>query len=88
MHYCIAIGTQDEQGFCWLVGSKARNNAKTSFVVQCLGEFNRFRIPSNSMVYDDKRKEFVDSDNLNRMPGREHNRDPNDTEDDLKGGLV
>jgi KaiC/GvpD/RAD55 family RecA-like ATPase len=87
MHYCIAIGTQDEQGFCWLVGSKARANAKTSFVVQCLGNFNRFRLPTNSMIYDDKRKEFVDSENLNRMPGRDRPAAGSD-EEDLKGGLV
>jgi len=88
MHYCIAIGTQDEQGFCWLVGSKARSNAKTSFVVQCLGEYNRFKMPTNSMVFDDKRKEFVDSEDLNRMPGRERSRESSAEEDDLKGGLV
>jgi len=90
MHYCIAIGTQDEQGFCWLVGSKARANAKTSFVVQCLGNYNRFRLPTNSMIYDDKRKEFVDSENLNRMPGRERrSADEGDGSDsELKSGLV
>jgi len=87
LHYCIAIGTQDEQGFCYLVGSKSRSNAKTSFVVQCLGAYNKFRIPTNSMVYDDKRREFVDDQNLNRMPGRERS-DPGSDEEDLKGGLV
>lgn len=94
MHYCIAIGTQDEAGFCWLVGSKARNNAKSSFVVQCLGQLNRFRLPKNSMIFDDKRQgggSFVDSGNLNKMPGREKNTDgdPNETDgDELTGGLV
>ena len=90
LHYCIAIGTQDEQGFCWLVGSKSRSNAKTSFVVQCLGNYNKFRLPSNSMIYDDKRKEFVDTENLNRMPGRERASTPEDDGSgiELKGGLV
>jgi len=89
MHYCIAIGTQDEQGFCWLVGSKARNNAKTSFVVQCLGAMNRFELPKNSMLFDAQRGEFVDSENLNRMPGRERaSASDDDSADELKGGLV
>jgi len=91
MHFCIAIGTQDEQGFCWLVGSKARNNAKSAFVVQCRGAFNRFVLPKNSMIFDDKRKEFVDSDDMNRMPGREK-KQGGDSDDDAKlelsGGLV
>jgi len=88
LHYCIAIGTQDEYGNCWLVGSKARNNAKTSFVVQCLGNYNKFKMPKKSMIYDATKHGFVESDNLHRMPGRERSADAGSTEDDLKSGLV
>lgn len=87
LHYCIAIGVQDDHGFCWMVGSKARGNARTSIVVKCEGHLNRFKIPSNSMIYDANRKEFVDSENLNKMPGREQQNDDTD-EEEMKGGLV
>jgi hypothetical protein len=71
-----------------LVGSKARNNAKTSFVVQCLGNYNKFKMPKKSMIYDTTKRGFVESDNLHRMPGRERSADAGSTEDDLKSGLV
>ncbi len=33
------------------------------------GEMQRFESTKNSMVYDDRRKEFVDEGNINSMPG-------------------
>ena len=60
-------------------------------IVQCLGAYNRFKLPTNSMMYDDTRREFVDSENLRRMPGRERKSDgPSDDpeEDDLREGVV
>ena len=44
-------------------------------------------MPPKSMVFDDTRKEFIDSENQNRMPGRERPSAGGD-EEDLKGGLV
>lgn len=88
LHYCIAIGTQDERGYCWLVGSKSRGNAKMSLVVQCLGNFNKFKLPRGSMQYDERHRGFVNSGDANRMPGREKPNADSEEDDLIKGGIV
>jgi RecA/RadA recombinase len=88
LHHCIAIGTQDDHGYCWLVGSKARTNAKMSLIVQCLGQLNKFKMPKKDMTYDDTKKEFVDTENQRRMPGRENQASPGSEEEDVQTGLV
>jgi len=69
LHYCIAIGRADTQGYCWMVGSKARNAKKQSALVLLNGEFNRFESTKQSMIYDERRQEFIDEGNVNKMPG-------------------
>ena len=69
MHYCLAIGRADPQGYCWLVGSKARGTAPDALIVKRIGEYQRFQSTKSSMVYDDRRKEFVDDGGQNRVPG-------------------
>lgn len=69
MHYCLAIGGMDPAGYCWLVGSKARNAKKQSLLVQLKGSVQRFVGVDKMMEYDRDRKSFVARDDANHMPG-------------------
>lgn len=88
LHYCIAIGRADAQGYCWLVGSKARNAAAQDTLVKRDGLLQRFDATKSSMVYDTRRSEFVDEDKMNRMPGADVSDDEpmSAEEEELAGG--
>jgi len=63
LSYCFAIGTADESGRCWIVGSKARHAKKQDIVARMVGEFNRFDIVDKDMTYQ-KGRGFVESDKV------------------------
>ena len=67
--YCFAIGTADSHGYCWLVGSKARHAGKKELMVQLDGEYNRFKATDATMTYDVAKREFVEENQVGRMPG-------------------
>ncbi|KKN73550.1 hypothetical protein LCGC14_0400020 [marine sediment metagenome] len=80
--YCFAIGTADPNGYCWLVGSKARNNATKEVMLRLNGEYNRFQATDKSMVFDVARQEFVNQDDVGKMPGMPGKVTPADGEED------
>jgi hypothetical protein len=67
--YCFAIGTADGNGICYLVGSKARNAAKSDVIMQLDGALNRFVWKNSDMAYewDKVRRTFVTEDNKHKM---------------------
>ena len=67
--YCFAIGTADPNGYCWMVGSKARNAGKKEVLVQLDGEHNRFKATDKAMRFDVAKREFIDEDEVGKMPG-------------------
>ena len=84
--YCFAIGTADPNGYCWLVGSKARNNATKEVMLRLNGEYNRFQATDKSMVFDVARQEFVNQDDVGKMPGMPGKVTPADGEEDEPPG--
>lgn len=69
LHYCFAIGRADGNGFCWLVGSKARNTANRDVLVRLNGGMNRFDPVDKSMTYDSSSKTFIEEDDINKIAG-------------------
>lgn len=69
LHYCFAIGMADSSGYCWLVGSKARNAARTEQLIKLNGPLNRFQPVDKDMTYDPSSKKFVSDDELSIVPG-------------------
>ncbi len=67
--YCFAIGTADTHGYCWMVGSKARNSAQKDVMLQLDGAFNRFKATDKAMTYDVSKREFVGEEDVGKMPG-------------------
>jgi RecA/RadA recombinase len=65
--YCFAIGTADANGYCYLVGSKARGTRKQDTIMRLNGELNRFDSTDTTYTYDPRRKGFVDKTKLNSM---------------------
>ena len=71
--YCFAIGQADGNGYCYLVGSKARNAKKQDCIMRLRGELNRFDIVEGDMTYKagrgfvdaNKADSFDDSDDMN-----------------------
>ena len=69
LHYCFAIGRADGNGHCWLVGSKARNARVQEVMVRLNGAFNRFDPVDKAMAYDPSSKEFVEEEDISKIPG-------------------
>jgi len=59
--YCFAIGQADGNGYCYLVGSKARNAKRQDCIMRLRGELNRFDLIDREMKYKSGCG-FVDSD--------------------------
>ena len=69
LHFCFAIGRADGNGYCWLVGSKARNAAVKEVLVRLNGGMNRFDPVDQSMTYDPSSKSFVEEAEIGKIPG-------------------
>jgi len=61
--YCFAIGQADGNGYCYLVGSKARAAKKQDCIMRLMGEYNRFDLVDDAMTYKSG-KGFVNSDKV------------------------
>lgn len=64
LSYCFAIGTADDNGYCWIVGSKARHSKKQDVMAQMLGEYNRFDLIDKALKYT-KDRGFVPPEKVN-----------------------
>jgi len=66
--YCFAIGKTDSRGYCYLVGSKARNAKRQDVVMQLIGELNRFDIADRGLQYKEG-KGFRRDDEVDAFDG-------------------
>ena len=66
--YCFAIGQTDSKGYCYLVGSKARNAKRQDVVMQLIGDLNRFDMADKKLQYREG-KGFKSIDEENTLDG-------------------
>jgi hypothetical protein len=77
LSYCFAIGTADNSGICWIVGSKARHAKRQDLLAQLCGDYNRFDLIDKDMVFK-KGRGFVDSDKVHSLDDTDEQSDGND----------
>lgn len=68
MNNCIAMGTQDSEGRCWLLADKARGTAKAAVIVRVNGEYqtleyeaDRFRLSGTAFIDSEEEKKMYET---------------------------
>lgn len=68
MNNCIAMGTQDSEGRCWLVADKARGTAKSAVIARVNGEYqtleyeaDRFRLSGTAFIDSEEEKKMYET---------------------------
>jgi hypothetical protein len=76
LSYCFAIGTADANGYCHIVGSKARHAKKQDTVARMMGEYNRFDLVDKDMEFK-KGRGFVSADKVHSLNDDDEEEQPN-----------
>ncbi len=68
LNFCVTLGAMNMEQIAEIYSSKARGACKQKFPIQFDGEYATFRSCSDDVVYDERKKKFVNKVTENAIP--------------------